>query len=516
MSRLSKNIIYNFIGQGLLLILGFVAVKYIFKQLGEDALGIIYFTVMLNSLASVVLEMGICATTVREVAGCFEEEPAYISELIRTFSLFFWSAYVLISFAVYVLAPVMVEKWINLTTMDAATAIYVLRILGITSLVALPKSLYVSLFRGLQRMEFNNIIDVVTSGLQQFGIILILALGGNLFKVVYWFAACYLLRILIYLVCSAHFFSPRALVPGYSLAVVKRNIGYSLKMMSLSFLLAIHKQADKVIVSKLLSIGTFGYYSFAYSSVSRGALVTGAIAQAAFPYFSALSQKGDRNRLITQYHKLQDLLCFATVPLFAAIPFASLPLFSYLFNEQVARMLLLPITLLCVSFYMNGTLRMASTFTVSTGKPEIVVKLNSFALFILLPITIVLIYQFGLTGAALSWVFYYIFAYVYAVPRICVECLKIPTEKWYLQVLRIFLLICFTYGLAGAVLHVLDNSGILSLSLAYIGGSTLFLIGAYFMIGGELRETIVSHLQIFRNNIKVKAVTAVHGRSNRL
>ena len=164
MSRVTKNIIYNLIGQGLLLVLGFVAIKYIFRQLGEDALGIIYFTVMTNTVLCAVLEMGICSTTVREVSGYFRSEPEYIHDLIRTASLFYWGAYVLVGLAIYFLAPLLVEKWINLKTMDAATAISVLRILGIASLVALPKSFYVSLFRGLQRMEFNNFIDVATNG----------------------------------------------------------------------------------------------------------------------------------------------------------------------------------------------------------------------------------------------------------------------------------------------------------------------------------------------------------------
>jgi len=43
MSKLTKNIIFNLIGQSILLVLGFVAVRYIYRGLGEDALGIICF-----------------------------------------------------------------------------------------------------------------------------------------------------------------------------------------------------------------------------------------------------------------------------------------------------------------------------------------------------------------------------------------------------------------------------------------------------------------------------------------
>jgi len=105
MSRLSKNIIYNLGGQGILLVLGFVAVRYINRQLGEDTLGIIYFTALINTLLCAVLEMGICSTTVREVSAHFQSEPDYIRDLIRTGSLFYWGAYLLFSVVCVFLGP---------------------------------------------------------------------------------------------------------------------------------------------------------------------------------------------------------------------------------------------------------------------------------------------------------------------------------------------------------------------------------------------------------------------------
>jgi len=63
MSRLSKNIIYNLCGQGLLLILGFVAVKHIFEKLGKDVLGIIFFAAIMNIVLVAALKLGISATT---------------------------------------------------------------------------------------------------------------------------------------------------------------------------------------------------------------------------------------------------------------------------------------------------------------------------------------------------------------------------------------------------------------------------------------------------------------------
>ena len=151
-SRLSKNIIYNLLGQGFLLVLSLVAVRYIFRQLGEDALGVIYFTAVMNAVLCAVLEMGICSTTVREVSAHFESDPDYVKDVIRTFSLLYWGLYVLLVVIIFLLAPFLVTNWISLKTMNVTTATHVLRVLGVASLIALPKSFYVSLFRGLQRI----------------------------------------------------------------------------------------------------------------------------------------------------------------------------------------------------------------------------------------------------------------------------------------------------------------------------------------------------------------------------
>ncbi len=501
MSKLSKNIIYNLLGQGLLLILGFVAVKYVFKQLGEDALGIIYFTLTMNAALCAVLEMGICSTTVREVSSHFQDEPAYIRDLIRTASLFYWVAYVLLVMIIYFVAPVLVEKWINLKTMDAITATRALQILGIASLVTLPQRFYASIIRGLERMEFINVIDVATAGLQQFGIIAILGLGGSLFHVVYWFAVCFGFSILTYLFASAHFFSWRTLMPGYSSAVIRRNLWFSLNMMSISILAMIHTQADKAIVSKLLPLGIFGYYGVAYGTVSRGTLVTGAISQAAFPSLSVQFKAGDRVGFMSQYRKLQDLLCFATVPIFAAIPFAAVPLFTYLFNAEAARMLLLPTTFLCIGYYMSATVNAPYFVSLAMGKSEITARSTFYALFVVLPVTIALVYFFGLTGAGLSWVFYHMFYYAYGVPRICSECLEITVSGWYRHVLKIHVLVGLTYGFALAFLGFLGANSIHALALAYLSATVMFMLGAYWLMNEELKAVLWRLSQALRMRI---------------
>jgi O-antigen/teichoic acid export membrane protein len=490
MSRLSKNILYNLTGQTLLMVLGFVAVRYVFRRLGADALGIIYFSYTLNTLLTAVLAMGICETTVREVSAHYRSAPLYIKELINSASLFYWGIYLACSIALYFGSSVLVAKWIHLKTLDQGTAVGVLRVLAISSFLALPRSFYASILRGLERMEFNNFIDVATSALQQFGTIFILIGGGALKVVVFWIAFCYGLSTFAYVVISASFFSWGALLPGFSSTVVRRNLRYASHMAVISLLAVVQTQADKAVLSKLLPIGVFGFYSLAYSGISRGTLITSSTFQAAFPRLSSLFQSGDRAGLLAQYRKLHDLVCFSCLPILAVFPFAARPVFTYLLNSEAAHLLLWPLTFLSLGFYMNGTLSIPYAFSLAVGKPEITARSNLYATLLVLPTTVMLVYFYGLNGAGLSWVSYHIFVYAYAVPRICSECLGAPASGWYLHTLEALALGVISYGTAYCLLEYLGARSILALLVGFGGATLVFGSLAYLIICDELRSAI--------------------------
>jgi O-antigen/teichoic acid export membrane protein len=499
MSRLAKNTLYNLAGQGTLMALSFLAVKYIFKQLGGDALGIIYFALTASSVLSSMLEMGIGSTAVREISSHATNEPEYIVDLIRTGSFFFWSLYAFFALAFVLGAPAIAHHWIKLRTLEPETAIRVLRLIGMASLVAFPRSFYVSILRGLQRMEFNNAIDVATSGLQQFGTITILLLGGGLMQVAHWMAVCLFAGVAAYAFICSRFFPWRALVPAFSLPVVKRNLKFTSNMAVTSLLSVVDSQADKVLVSKLMPIGMFGYYGFAYAGASKGQLVTTSISQAALPSLCELHGAGDSNALLSQYTKLHDLLCFVTVPIFAAIPFAALPLFTFALNAEAARLLLLPVTFLCLGFYLNGTLNAPYIFSLAVGRADILARFSVYALFVVLPAAAVLVHFFGLAGAAFSWVVCNLVAYAYVIPRVCAECgLGISPPEWYAHVFRFLGPAAIIYGSAWAICRTASHNSIWAFVLGYGLASTLYVLGSFMLIGTELRGALWGLLRNFR------------------
>jgi O-antigen/teichoic acid export membrane protein len=490
MSRLFKNVAYNVIGQGIVLALGFVGVKFIYGRLGPDAFGIIYFNLVLTGVLTTALELGVLSTTVRQVSAHFADDRHYVERLIRTASLFYWGVGVILMIAVFIAAPLLVDKWVNLKSISPSTATTMLRFLSVTTLIMLPRALYASLFQGRQRMELNNGIDVASSAIQQLGIILILAHGGDAFAVVQWIALSAVLSTLTYMMIAAQLFGYRALVPAYFHEIVQRNGRFSAHLGVLSVVNIVLQQFDKVVVSKLLPIASVGYYSFASTVVVRISFAANAIGQAALPSFSSLHELGDARSLMVQYRKLQDLICFGMVPLFAAAVFGALPVYSYLFNRQTAWLLLLPTTLLCLGFFLNATVIIPYTYSVALGRPDIASRSYVLAIFVVVPVTTTLIFLFGLTGAASSWIVYNLFLYAYMIPRICRHCLLFGVWGWYIHVLKALALAAITYGSAWILIASLGSYSTLDLAAAYLAASAAFLGAALWMIGPQLKETI--------------------------
>jgi len=238
MPSLKKNIFFNLSGQVSLAILGFISLKYIYAGLGDDALGLIYFSLTLSTLLVSAMDFGLSKTTIREVAAYHISDPDYVKRLIQTFSLFYWVAYLLVVLLFVIFLPAIVNSWIHLETMDSKLAQYVLLVMGSTAFLAIPKTFMSSVCIGLQRMDVKNYTDVSLALIQQIGMIFLLVTGSNLVVVAYWMAITNIFSILLYIIVICKFIPIGAFFPRFSMEVVIRTKKFASKMLWTSVLLA--------------------------------------------------------------------------------------------------------------------------------------------------------------------------------------------------------------------------------------------------------------------------------------
>jgi O-antigen/teichoic acid export membrane protein len=487
MSTLRRNILYNVGGQGLLMLLGLVAVRLVFRQLGADAFGIILFAQSMGLVLASVLELGISSTTVREVAAHAREESGYVWDLLRTATSIYWGAYIVVAGAAILGAGWLATHWLTLQSVDARDAARLMQILAVGVLLVLPRSLYGSLFRGLQRMQVTNAVEVGALTLQLLGTIAILTLHGDAFAVAWCLTAGYAASIVAYLLLAHRAGIPaRALVPGFEPAIVRRNLRFALHMMSISALGTVHGQMDKLLVSKLMPVGALATYGFASTMVAGVLRLVSSIVQAAFPAFSELARQHDDATLLRRYHRVHTLIIFGAAPLFAGVVFGAEPILRYVFNGDVAQALMLPTVLLCVGSYLNASVSALYVISLAVGRPDIAARQNALALIVVPPIAVLSVWRFGLAGAGASWVFYHLFAYAYGVPRMCRECLGLSPRLWILGVARIMAVTVISYGPAYLLATALGGS-VVVLAVVFVLGSLVYVGAGYLLLGRELR-----------------------------
>jgi O-antigen/teichoic acid export membrane protein len=195
---------------------------------------------------------------------------------------------------------------------------------------------------------------------------------------------------------------------------------------------------------------------------------------------------------ISQYNKLQDFCCYLYVPVSAAVAMLGIVVIKYVFNPETARLMSLPLLFLSVGQLLFGILSVPSWLAIAMKKPGILVKTNLSALFVVVPVTILLTFKFGLRGAAFSAIIYGIWQFVYFVPRFCSECLKISPKIWYMRNLLFIGIGMGIYGFIWFLTYVIGQSlTVGGLVIGYFSGTLIFAVASWFLIGEEIKAAII-------------------------
>lgn len=485
--RLAQNIGFNFTGQLLVLALGLLAVREIDRGLGSDAVGLVFFAITVNAVLTTVLDLGMSSTLVRAIAA--RPQVEHLVGLVRTAGLISWGAYAAVATILVLSADTLASRWLILSSIEPGAAGRSLAILLAASLLALPRSLYSSVFRGLQRMGTTNVIDVGTAAVQQIGIMLLVLAGGDLIAVSWWMAGSTAAGVGAYLLLMSRILPARALVPGFSPDAVREHKGYAVQLTMISILAVLHTQADKLIVSRLLPVAVFGVYAFAFNVLNRGMVLTGAVVHAALPALAAIAGARDSHGSRKEYSDLQHLVLYVMAGVYAVAPFAAQPVTTLVFGEVMPNAVAIWL-LLAVGFYMNATINMPYTLSLALGRPGIALALNVWALILVLPVTLLLVWRWGTVGAAASWIVYHVLAYTYAVPRFVRECIGGRSLDWYAGVATYALPAVAVYATVWiAAVYVMDAS-VVTLGGAYAAGTAVYGVVGWTQLPREVREDV--------------------------
>ena len=486
LARLKFNIIFNFLGSAWLGLLTLAVTPLQVHFLGVEAFGFVGLITVLQVLLG-SLDLGIAATVTKVVSSDHSVQRRDSAAALNTASTVYWVIALLIALLLWTNSGRVASFWLRNTQLDPATVSLGIQIIAVYLGLRWPVAFYSGVISGLQRMDTLNIIKASVNTLRLVGGVVVLFFLPDLLAFLVWFAISSAVELLVYAAVTYRMLPTLRLWPYFSLASFKGIWKYSAAMNLIALTALVLSQADRLAVTKLLSLESLGYYSIAYNASIVISLIQSAINNASFPAFSHSFSSGQHTELLSRYNKTSQLMSVVVaLPCFALVFFGHDVLTVWI-NVKVADEATFTMAWLAVGFFFNAVVSNAYMAAVACGQPGLPLKVNLFALLAYLPALYWLVNTQGMSGAAMAYAClnaYYVFSLV---PLVQARVMRQGFGIW-LRVNLIPFMLAAIVAFGGAkILASMMQPGWLTV-LSIVLGLACYSVAAWFLLSASLRS----------------------------
>ena len=495
MGRLKANIIFNFLGSAWLGILTLAVTPIQVHFLGVEAFGFVGLITILQVLLG-SLDLGIAATVTKIVSSDHSHQRKDSAEALNTASSVYWCIALVIAALLWINSSRVAAFWLTNTRLDPETVALGIQIIALYLGLRWPVAFYSGVISGLQRMDTLNIVKASVNTLRLVGGVVVLFFMPKLLAFLIWFAITSAIELMVFAVVTYRMLPTLSLRPCFSIASFKNIWKYSVAMNFIALTALVLSQADRLAVSKFLSLEYLGYYSIAYNASIVISLVQSAINNASFPAFSHSFSRGEHVQLLSRYNKASQLMgLVVALPCFALIFFGHEVLTVWI-NAKVANEASLTLTWLAIGFFLNAVVSNAYIAAIACGQPNLPLKVNIVALVIYLPLLYWLVHQYGIGGAAAAYAglnAYYVFSLV---PLVQARIIQQGFGMWARHnLIPVVLIGIGAFGGAKLLSFALPYTWFTVFSL--ITGTTAYTLAAWVSLSPFLRSEVSNSLKKF-------------------
>lgn len=403
---LKKNAIANYLGQGWIAVMGLAFVPVYIRYLGVEAWGLVGFMSMLQAWLT-LLDMGLSPTLSREMArfqaGAHTAQS--IRNLLRSLEVIYGAVALAVVGIVWFSAPWMAVNWLSSTHLPVQSVAHAIAVMGLVLAARMAEQVYRGAIQGLQRQVWLNGTQSLLATLRWGGAVGILAWVDNSIESFFlWQGLVSLLSIMI-LARQTYRWLPVSERPATfelaALAAIRRFAG---GMAAITFMSVVLMQMDKLMLSKLVSLEDFGYYTLASSVAGILYFMATPISIALSPRLTELVTKGDQQALIDTYHHASQWLAALLIPAALVIAaFADPLLMIWTGDAKLAQQVAPLLTLLALGTLCNGFMFVPYSTQLAHGWTGFAVRMNIVAIAFIVPAILWAVPRFGAVGAAWAW-----------------------------------------------------------------------------------------------------------------
>jgi O-antigen/teichoic acid export membrane protein len=190
-------------------------------------------------------------------------------------------------------------------------------------------------------------------------------------------------------------------------------------------------QADKIVLTRLLPLEQYGYYTLAGAAAGMLWAFILPVNQALYPRLARLHAAGDEAALESVYHRSCQAIAVIMLPAAIVVALFSYELiFVWTGSHSTAANTHVLVSLLVAGTAVNGILSMPALLQSAAGWPGLMAVMNAVIAVVIVPAIYALVHYFGAAGAAIAWLLLNVISLVVTVPIMHRRLLRGQLQKW--------------------------------------------------------------------------------------
>jgi len=497
-TSLKANIIANFVGNGWSALISIIFIPQYLKYIGAEGYGLIGIFASLQVVLS-LLDSGLSTTLNKEVArlSVLPDMKQQMRNLVKTLGNVYWVIAIAAGVIALCISPFLANYWVHAKDLTVKTITYAFILLSISIVFQFPSGFYSGGLLGLQRQVVLNALRIFFTTLRSAGVLLILIFVSNSILAFFaWTLFVSIIQAFAYKYSLWYYLPKTQIKPKFDKNELNNIWRFAAGLTAIGLTGILLTQVDSIILSKILPLKQFGYYTLSFTIASMIYMIVGPISQSYFPKFSILLTENKITELKKIYHQGCQMVTLLVVPfaLFLAL-FSKEILFIWTHNTvtvqntwKITSIVTLAVAIHCLMFipYM---LCLTYSYT------KLALYINISILVLMIPGTIFSAIYFGGVGGATCWLIINIIYFFVNPVLIHRLFLKGEAFNWYWNdtfkpvIVCILVFIAARFYMSNHVFGLYTTIGILII-IGLIGFSaTLFS-------STELKENIIKKIRI--------------------
>lgn len=483
---LRKNIFANYASQLYITAAGIFTVPLYIRYMGAEAYGLVGVFAMLQAWFS-LLDMGLTPTIARESARYQGGALSLLDfrRLARALEGVFAVIALLGCVLFFMLARPIAGQWLNTSQLPLDDIIVALQLMAIIIALRWMCGLYRGVITGAERLVWLSCFNsLIATG--RFVLILpVLMFLSASPKAFFAFQLGVALLEIIGLACMAYRLLP-AIPVGQRIqwewAPLKPLLKFSLSIAFTSSVWVLVTQTDKLVLSKILQLADYGYFTVAVLVASAIMTVTGPISSALMPRMTRLQAEGQHDALIAIYRQATQLVAITAIPAaLVLIFFAPQVLWAWTGDIVLAQRVAPTLRLYAIGYAFLAVGAFPYYLQYAKGNLRLHLIGNVLLVLLLIPSLIWASSKYGVNGAGWAWLISNAVYFFLWIPYVHQKFIPGVHKKW--LVIDILCPITPVILISVVILEFMSWSvNRITMTLELIAIGFLFFIAAYIFV----------------------------------